>query len=157
MNDSDRVRLLEQQLTIFAQEFHDRMDLENDLRKEIEAVRQVLLAELAELRDVYLMHKRHLEETIEMMETVRMLSQQLDTHIVRGRIGIDSAEAGDWYKAFKLLAKQAAKTLIHQKREIAPYLDADWKPPSPDTWAGLMDQVADDAKRRVGPERKKTR
>ena len=141
MNQTNRVKLLEQQLTIFAQEFHDRMDLEDGLRQEIVAVRTVLLEQLAELRDVYLMHKRHLQETIELIDMVRRLAEQLDLHVAKGQVVIRSPEAEAWYKATKLMAKQSAKTLMRQKREIAPYLDENWKPPSPETWAGLVEQV----------------
>ena len=143
MNQVDRVRLLEQQLTIFAQEFHDRMDLEDGLRHEIVAARTVLLEQLAELRDVYLMHKRHLAETIELIDMLRKLADQLDACVAKGQVVIRSPEAGAWYKAYKLMSKQSAKTLLRQKREIAPYLDENWKPPSPETWAGLVEQVVD--------------
>ena len=145
MGDGQRLNMLERQLAVFAKEFAERMDVEEGLRKQIAASHQVLSAQLAELRDVYLMHKRHLEETIEIINLVRALADQLESQIARGYVSLNTAQAAAWYKAFRLMSKQSAKSLIRQKHELAPYLDENWKPPATNTWDGQVEVLAEQA------------
>ena len=151
MTDGTRLNLLERQLSIFAHEFDERMDLEEGLRKEIAAARGVLIDQLAELRDVYLMHKRHLEESIEIIDLVRQLAAHLEAHVARGYVTLNTDQAAAWYKAYRLMSKQSAKTLIRQKQEIAPYLDEDWKPPAVNTWDGQVEKLANEATVEASP------
>lgn len=143
MTSPDRTELLKQQLTIFAQELNERNTALNELRSEVYDAIAMNRTQLAELRDVYQMHKRHLQETISITQPVLQLFHDLDAHLGAGRITFTAPGANRWHRAFKLAAKKAGATLLKQKEELAPYLKDDWKPPHEKSWEGKLEQVSE--------------
>lgn len=143
MPSPDRTELLKQQLTIFAQELNERDTALNELRSEVYDAIAMNRAQLAELRDIYQMHKRHLQETISLTQPVLQLFHDLDVHLGAGHITFTAPAANRWHRAFRLAAKKAGATLLQQKEELAPYLKDDWKPPHEKSWEGKLARVSE--------------
>ena len=113
--------------------------IEEDLRAGKRASERLMLTEL---HDIYMMHKKHLRETIDLLDPFLRLFERLATHIRRREIAFSTPEGSSWYAAFKQLSRLAGATLLQQKEELSPYLAEDWRPPDQNSWKDRLAQVS---------------